>query len=260
MKSNLRIIWVVLLSVLLAVSLTGCGTTTPTTAPTDENGGPQLKITPLRILPGYTLSACIDTETGTSHVVPQTLMAAGGSPSVAGYTWSKPALSLFPMGTMVLPLTGVFVGTGGSLIEGKHTFTVEVYDGTSTATGSVTLYVTTASSAPSDGVPMPGCPWAILQQYPSASFALDDAHANKPYGASLFAMGGTPPYSWSEDITYSALSDLTAAGLTLDPAKGIVRGTPFNSSSGKTLKFRVIVRDNAGDTSSSGPVYTITVQ
>ena len=227
--------------------------TWPTTTPTDGSGG-----TPLRILPGYTLSACIDTYTGTSRVVPQTLMAAGGSP-FAGYTWSKPALSSFPMGTTVVPLTGVFVGTGGSLIAGKHTFTVEVYDGTSTATGSVTLYVTTASSAPSDGVPGVGCPTAILQQYPSVSFALDDAHANKPYGASLFAMGGTPPYSWSEDITYSALSDLTAAGLTLDAAKGIVRGTPFNSSSGKTLKFRVIVRDNAGDT-SSGPVYTITVQ
>ena len=255
MKSNLRIIWVVLLSLLLAVSLTGCGTTTTTTPSTDGNGG-----TPLRILPGYGLSACIDTYTGTSYVIPQTLMAAGGSP-FAGYTWSKPALSSFPMGTTVLPLTGVFVGTGGSLIAGKHTFTVEVYDGTSTATGSVTLNVTTVSSAPSDGVPMPGCPWAILQQqqYPIVSFALDDAHANKPYGASLFAMGGTPPYSWSEDITYSALSDLKAAGLTIDASTGIVRGTLFNSSSGKTLKFRVIVRDNAGDT-SSGPVYTITVQ
>jgi len=260
MKSNLRIIWVVLLSLLLAVSLTGCGTTTTTTPPTDGNGG-----TPLRILPDG-LNACIDTYTGTSYVIPQTLMAAGGSP-FAGYTWSKPALSFFPMGTTVLPLTGVFVGTGGSLIAGKHTFTVEVYDGTSTATGSVTLNVTTVSSAPSDGVPGVGCPWAILQQYPYpiVSFALDDAYANKPYGASLFAMGGTPPYSWSEDITYSALSDLKAAGLTLDASTGIVRGTLFNSSSGKTLKFRVIVRDSAGATTifqqtNYGPVYTITVR
>lgn len=218
--------------------------------PTAPTGG-----TTLRILPGYTLSACIHTYTGKSYVNPQTLMAAGGSP-FAGYTWST---SGFPMGTTVAPLTGVFSSNGGALIAGQQPFTVEVYDGTSTATGSVTLNVKTASSAPSGGVPGVGCPFAILQQYPSGSFALDDANANEPYGASLFAMGGTPPYSWSEDASYSGRGDFDLSGLTIGQSSGIVRGTLFNSSSGKTLKFRVIVRDNAGDT-SSGPVYTITVR
>lgn len=72
-------------------------------------------------------------------------------------------------------------------------------------------------------------------------------------------MGGTPPYSWSEDASYSGRGEFDLSGLTIGQSSGIVKGTLLNSSSGKTLKFRVIVRDNAGDT-SSGPVYTITVR
>jgi hypothetical protein len=216
--------------------------------------------TTLRILPGHNLGACIDTYTGESYVPPQTLMAAGGSP-FAGYTWSIASQSSYPIGTTVWSQSGVFVSNGGALAgPGQYTFTMEVSDGTSTATGSVTLVVTTASSAPSDGIPMPGCPWALLQQYPSESFALDDAIANKPYGASLFVMGGTPPYSWSEDASYSGRGDSDLSGLTIDQSSGIVRGTPFDSASGKTLKFRVIVKDSAGYTAYSGPVYTITVK
>jgi predicted nucleic acid-binding Zn ribbon protein len=207
----------------------------------------------LRVLPGYTLSACIDTYTGKSHVNPQTLMAAGGSP-FERYTWSTKGL---PSGTTIY--LGVFKSNGMTLIAGQYKFTIEVSDGTSTATGSVTLNVTTVSSAPSGGVPGVGCPLAILQQYPSSSFALDDANANKPYGASLFAMGGTPPYIWIPDTSYSEMGDFNLSGLTIDRSSGIVRGTPSNSSSGKTLKFRVIVKDSAGD-SASGPVYTITVR
>ena len=215
--------------------------------------------TTLRILPGFSLSACKDTYTGKSYVEPQTLMAAGGSP-LAGYTWST---SGFPVGTTVWPQTGVFVSNGGimSLTTGQYPITVEVSDGTSTKTGSVTLYVTTVSSAPLGGIPMPGCPVAILQQMNGVgSFVLDDAYANKPYGASLYATGGTPPYSWSEDASYSGRGDFNLSGLTIGMSSGIVRGTLFNSSSGKTLKFRVIVKDNAGSTSLPGPVYSITVK
>jgi len=180
-------------------------------------------------------------------------MAAGGSP-FSGYTWSKPTGVLFPpLGTTVDFLTGVFKGTGGTLSEGPHPpFTMEVSDGTSTATGNFILNVTTASV----------CPWALLQQYPISPFALDDAVADKPYGASLFAMGGVPPYWWREDTSYNGRGDFALSGLTIDWSRGVVRGTPSSSSAGKTLKFRVIVRDNAGDTSDGpdGPVYTITVK
>ena len=228
--------------------------------------------TSLRILPGFDLSACIDTYTGKSQVDPQTLMAAGGSP-FKGYTWSIASQSSYPMGTTVSSQTGVFVSNGGALLfkaeqqSWQQLFTVEVSDGTSTKTGIVTLNVRTVSSAPlGGGLPGVPCPEAILQQMNVGSFALDDAHANKPYGASLYVIGGTPPYSWREDTSYSGRGDFDLSGLTIDQSSGIVRGTLFNSASGKTLKFRVIVQDAAGDTdvnsryNSVWTVYTITVK
>jgi len=68
------------------------------------------------------------------------------------------------------------------------------------------------------------------------------------------------PYSWSEDASYSERGDFDLSGLTIDQSSGIVRGTLFNSSSGKTLKFKVIVKDSTGATALFGPVYTITVK
>ncbi len=214
--------------------------------------------TKLRVLPNYALSACLDTNTGKSYVDAQTMMAAGGSPGVAGYTWSSD-FSTFPAGTTVLPLTGVFQGNGGSVVSGQYIVKVKVSDGSSTATGTAALTVITASSGVINGIPDPGCPFAILQQYPGGSFQLDDAVANKPYGATLFALGGTPPYFWSEDETYTERSDFDMSGLKIDSTKGIVSGTPFESASGKTLKFVVTLKDSTGET-ISGPVYMINVK
>jgi hypothetical protein len=210
----------------------------------------------LRVLPGYTLSACIDNYTRTSYVTPQTLMAAGGSP-FAYYQWDSFG---FPMGTTVSAFSGVFSSNGG-LLSGKsqESVTIKVYDGTQTATGNTILYIKTISSAPVNGIPGVTCPWIELQQYPSGSFTLDGAVANKPYGATLFAIGGTPPYSWSEDTSYSGSGDFHLSGLTIDMIHGLVRGTLMNSSSGKTLRFKVIVKDTTGET-ASGPVYSIAVQ
>ena len=46
-------------------------------------------------------------------------------------------------------------------------------------------------------------------------------------------------------------------------ARGIVRGTPMNSASGKTLRFKLVVRDSTGATAATdgiGPTYQIVVQ
>jgi hypothetical protein len=56
----------------------------------------------------------------------------------------------------------------------------------------------------------------------SSRFQLKDGEANKPYGASLFVMGGVPPYSWKLDNTYPGSADLTNAGLTVEGTGGIV--------------------------------------
>jgi hypothetical protein len=150
--------------------------------------------------------------------------------------------------------TGVFKSTGGSLLEGQHQFTMTVSDGTSEASAVVTLTVQKI-------YPVPG---ADVQQMNVASFALDEATANKPYGASVFAQGGRPPYTFSEDITYSGRTDFDASGLLIDANDGIVRGTVEATASGKTLKFRVMVRDadgvSEGGNSGIDPVYSIPVK
>lgn len=70
------------------------------------------------------------------------------------------------------------------------------------------------------------------------------------------------PYSWKIDDTYSGSKDLTNAGLTVEKTSGIVRGTSFNSASGKIIKFKVIVTDKngAGEVAVGSPVYTINVK
>jgi hypothetical protein len=254
MKSKFKNCTGVLLSVLLAVSLTAC----------DGDEGDSNSGTKLRILPGYNQGACIDTYTHISNVYPRTLMAEGGAPSLGnGYTWKAQSLSTLPMGTAIYD--GVFKSNGGALAgAGQYSVKIEVSDGPgaggSTATGIFTFSVGTVSSAPSGGIPMPGCPEFVLSQITGITdFALLDAYASKPYGASLFAMGGTPPYKWNLDIS-NGLSVLPS-GLRIDPINGIIYGTPFQGVERKTYKFSVVVKDNAGGTASgNGPVYSITVK
>ena len=160
----------------------------------------------------------------------------------------------YPAGTTVTAGTGVFKSTGGSLVTGRQKFTMTVSDGTSTASAEVTLTVTKLWPA-----------WEIiLQQMNVGSFELDDAEADKPYGASLFASGGAPPYTITEDLTYSGRTDFDASGLVIDASKGIVRGTILKSASGKSLKFRIMVRDNEGEVAGGDPgidpVYSIPVK
>jgi hypothetical protein len=225
-----------LLGLMFIVSLIGCGL--------GSNGAK------LRIFPGQTVIGCIDSQSNASYACPQTLLAVGGDPH-NGYSWS---CSQYPAGTTVTAGTGVFKSTGGSLVTGRQKFTMTVSDGTSTASAEVTLTVTKLYPA-----------WAIiLQQMNVASFELDEAQAGKPYGASVFASGGEPPYTFTEDLTYTGRSDFDASGLIIDAADGIVRGTVLESASGKTLKFRVMVRDNEGEVEGGNPgidpVYSIPVR
>jgi hypothetical protein len=174
----------------------------------------------------------------------------GGDPH-NGYSWS---CSKYPAGTTVTAGTGVFKSSGGTLVTGRQKFTMTVSDGTSTASGEFTFTVTKIWPA-----------WEIvLEQMNIASFDLDEAAADKPYGASVFAAGGTPPYTFSEDLSYNGRSDFDASGLVIDASDGVVRGTILESASGKTLKFRVMVRDNDGEVeggnSGIDPVYSIPVR
>jgi len=203
----------------------------------------------LRILPNQVITANID-NTGYTNFNAQTILADGGSP-LHNYNWSIESSPTPPSGITIEPLTGVInrIGTSSTgLSVGKKTFSVKVSDGSATETETITLDITGYTPGPA----------ADFQQL-SSGFQLKDGEANKAYGASLFAMGGTPPYSWKLDQTYAGSADLSVVGLTIDGTGGIVRGTILNSASGKTINFKVIVTDNTGEIAFYSPVYTIKV-
>ena len=196
-----------------------------------------------------TITANID-NTGYTNFNAQTILADGGNP-LHTYTWSLDVSSNPPSGVTIGVLTGVINRAGTSstgLSVGTSTFKVTVSDGNSSVTTAIDLLVTNYTPGPA----------AVFQQL-SSNFNLKNADANKAYGASLFAMGGTPPYSWKLDSTYAGSADLTNAGLTVDATGGIVRGTLLNSAVGKTINFKVVVTDNTGTIAVYNPVYTIQV-
>lgn len=221
----------------------------------DNSSGSNRAGSPLRIVTGsagevQTISANID-NSGYVNFNPQSILADGGNPLHA-YTWSFDNSVIVPAGISIGTSTGVITRSGTSatgLNVGTVQLKVKVSDGSTTATGTVKLIVTNYT---------PG-PLALLQQLSSA-FTLVDGVANKAYGASLYVTGGTPPFAWFLDSGYSGSADLTNAGLTVEGASGIVRGTIMSSASGKTIRFRVIVTDATGDTAIYKPVYTINIK
>lgn len=240
MKTN---IIVRVLSVLLLLTIASCK------KEDDSSGNSSLRILTSPTGQNQSITANID-NTGYTNFNPQTLLAEGGSP-LHNYNWSLDLSSNPPAGITIAPLTGVINRAGHSsagLSVGTTTFKVTVSDGSATRTESIDLIVTGYT---------PG-PLALLQQLSSA-FELKDGEINKPYGASLFVTGGTPPYTWALDSSYPGSADLTNAGLTIEATGGIVRGTILNSAAGSTINFKIIVTDSAGDVAIFSPVYTIHV-
>ncbi len=217
---------------------------------TEDDSGCSLRILKSPTGQLQSITANID-NTGYTNINAQTLLADGGAP-LKNYNWSIENSPVPPQGFIFWPLSGVIDRTTGTssngLKVGTSTFNVTVSDGNCSKTETIAIIVTGYTPGPA----------AVFQQL-SANFQLKNGDANKPYGASLFAMGGTPPYTWQLDETYSGSADLTNAGLTIDASGGIVRGTSLNSASGKTIKFKVIVRDNAGELAVYSPVYSIMV-
>lgn len=178
------------------------------------------------------------------------LCAYGGAP-LSGYTWKVANLSVFPPGTSVDPLTGMFHASGGTLLPGTHKFNMEVSDSSKTAIGAFSFTVATGEIL---GV-------AQFQQSGAPTIPLPDAKTGVGYGASLWAVGDSElPWSW-----YLRTGELPP-GMAIDRASGVVRGTPFSSAAGNTYKFTVTVKDKTGKEAISvspdrqPPTYTISVK
>jgi hypothetical protein len=131
---------------------------------------------------------------------------------------------------------------------GSFFFTMNVTDGTQTATSTFNLVVESSSL----------CGAEVFQQSGLPTIPLPDATAGFGYGAQLFVGGGTPPYTWS--LATGALPP----GQVLDSTLGLIRGTPLASAAGQTFSFTVKVTDQAGETATCPnadvcPVYQVAV-
>jgi len=204
----------------------------------------------LRILPNQVLSANIDAS-GNMYFMPQMLMAEGGNPFHT-YNWSLDVGSNPPSGVSIGAIDGIVTRSSTSstgFSKGMVTFRVKVSDGDKSRTESVGLNIGNSSISPV----------ADVQQLPVNEFQLMDAKVNSKYCASLFVMGGTPPYTWVMDSEFSPISKMESFGLNVDPIYGIVSGTILNSAPEAELKFKVIIRDSKGKTALFSPTYKIRI-
>ena len=139
----------------------------------------------------------------------QTLTAVGGS---SPYTWSVSSGTL-PAGLALNPSTGVISGTPAT--KGASAFTVQVTDAnaaTSIRALSITVYDPLIISTQS-------LPWGVT---------------STPYSQTLAAAGGKTSYTWS-----LAQGSLLPAGLSLDPATGVISGAP-TAAGRSTFTVRVV--------------------
>jgi len=155
-----------------------------------------------------------------------TLAATGGT---SPYSWSITSGTL-PVGLSLSASTGVISGTPTG--SGTSNITIQVRDNNAQTASKLLSITINPVSAP-----------AIT------TASLPNGQQNVAYSATLAASGGVSPYSWS------VVSGILPAGLTLGASTGAISGTP--SSSG-TSNFTVQVRDNNGQTATKALSITVT--
>jgi hypothetical protein len=157
------------------------------------------------------------------------LAASGG---VAPYTWSissgnlPPGLSLDPATCTKSSVPCVVSGTPST--PGPYNFTVQVTD----------------SGSPQQPA---SAPFSILISFNPlviTTASLPAGLVGVPYSATLMATGGLKPYTWCI-IEASGSCDngagILPAGLTLDPGRGVISGTPTSQG---TSSFNVQAQDS----------------
>ena len=152
----------------------------------------------------------------------QYLDYTGGADS---YTWSMVSGNL-PAG-LSLNYSGQIYGTPTA--AGTWDFAVQLIDtvgGTATASLSITISVGPAITTTS----------------------LSEGNVNASYSETVYAAGGTTPYTWSID------PEALPAGLSLDSFTGAITGMPTTAG---TYDFTVQVTDDVGDTATASLSITI---
>jgi hypothetical protein len=210
-----------------AGSFTATIQATDSSSPTPQTAAGSVSITV--VAPGalaIDTTSLLDAAVGAVYAQP---IAVGGGTGADSFTLTSGAL---PSGLTLDPATGIIYGTPTT--AGSSSFTVTVTDSSSPTPGtaSAALTLTTGAEAP---VSVPAT-------------TLPDATLNVSYLQSLTATGGAPPYGWS--VSSGALP----GGLSLDPATGIISGTPTASG---VFAVTVEVTDSSAQTATESLTLTV---
>src|SRR5690606_32102597 len=216
----------------LAGTPTEAGTFNLTVTATDANGQTGSRAYALRIAaPALAIDpaggALPGARAGSAYT--QALQVSGGqAPYTAALTGTLPAGIVFDAAS---------IDFSGTPTQADHfSFTVTVTDSTTGVAASIAVAYTLAVAAPT------------LTLVPDT---LDDAAADRPYTQEFVASGGLAPYR------YAVSAGVLPAGLSLDPATGVLAGTP-----GEAGDFDIEVTATDSTTGIAGTVtmqYALTV-
>jgi uncharacterized protein YjdB len=219
-------------SAITATSGSVAGTTTATVTPAPVAGA-------LTIFPNQVVSGVIDQNAGAaSKIFPYLLVATGGNVGPAGYTWSAATGHVLPFPALSIAPNGVVSIASTALTRGAFIFYVTVSDGSSNKTAPVTLDLNTVCNSANGNTANP-CFTAMLTN--NHIDYLPSGKVSTPYAATIVTSGGTPPYTWTLG------SGTLPPGITIDQAKGILRGTPTTAGA---YTFYVLTRDSSGQTTA----------
>jgi len=195
--------------------------------------------TAIQFLPGQQIVACPkDKATSEPAAVCSGNVLVGGGETLSGYTYFVRSGTTLPSGVFLMPLTGVITAQSAEPAlppaGAKRSIYLTVTDATGRTANGVVSFVVQKTTG------VCGCP--VFQVYPTGP--LPPANPKQPYSVTLGVVGPPsnqvlrPNYSWS-----TAKGTVLPAGLVLDQSRGVLRGTPHESTAGENYDICVEIEE-----------------